>query len=276
MEHIAGQLPYNAHNACCIAVRTIKLLMAPATLILLPPSESKTPGGSLLSPSDVFSETLGESRRSVITALDKFLHQSSNESRQRLLGVRGTLLTQAVRDSKDIVAGHARTLPAWRRYKGVVWTHLDPSTLSPAQRSCLLIPSGLYGLSTGEDPIANYRLRMSVTLFPLGKLSVYWQQAITDALCVHSTNAVVINLLPREHTSAFDIQRVGQHTELINVNFVTSDGSRASGHGAKAAKGMLARAISVEGPKVLDTFDWGGWSTLRQGNAVQVLAPTAH
>ena len=56
-------------------------------------------------------------------------------------------------------------MPAWRRYSGVVWDHLDPASLT--HRAPIVVVSGLHGLVGAEDPLPDYRLKMSANVAPL-------------------------------------------------------------------------------------------------------------
>ena len=87
---------------------------------------------------------------------------------ERALRVHGVLLERAIESSRAVAQGRARLLPAWRRYNGVVWSHLDPVTSSPAHRRRILVPSGLYGVTTAQDHIGDYRMKMNAVLAPVG------------------------------------------------------------------------------------------------------------
>ncbi len=196
-------------------------------------------------------------------------------SRAALLGVRGELLDRALAATGHLVAGTAKVLPAWKRYSGVVWAGLDPATLAPADRRRILVPSGLYGMTSAADPVADYRLRLLVTLGRLGRLSSFWRPTVTAAVARRARGRVVVDFLPAEHAHAIDLATVAAAARLVRVRFVGVDGSRAVGHEAKAAKGRLARAVLDGGLDAIGQFDFGGWRAGIEGDLVTVVAPAS-
>jgi cytoplasmic iron level regulating protein YaaA (DUF328/UPF0246 family) len=118
-------------------------------------------------------------------------------------------------------------MPAWRRYSGVVWTHLEPHSMTPAQRRRVLVPSGLYGVTTGVDLVADYRLKMDVGLAPLGNIAAHWRPYVATVLATHANGATVVNLLPTQHARAIDFKALGGNCRVIDVAFV-GPGRRAT------------------------------------------------
>lgn len=241
--------------------------------ILLPPSEGKRPGGSKGARPGRFDEELDAERSEVTSALGHLLATASPRTLEKVLNVRAALLERAMEASADLVDGRSVTLPAWQRYSGVVWAHLDAATLSPSQRRRILVPSALYGMTTAQDPIGDYRLKMNVSLAPLGNLAAYWRPVLSDVLASHLGGSTVVDLLPREHEAAFDLESLSATCRVARVRFVGADGAAAAGHGAKAVKGVFARRVLEEGLGVLDSFEWEGWRGVRGGNVTRVSAP---
>ena len=108
--------------------------MAAPLLILLPPSEAKTPGGTLRPGVGAFDDALGDDRRRVIEALVTALNRSSTRRREILLNARGPLLERALETTRQLDGERVPRLAAWQRYSGVVWSHLGPASLTPALR----------------------------------------------------------------------------------------------------------------------------------------------
>lgn len=241
--------------------------------VLLPPSEGKAVGGRPGRGGGSLHRYLGTRRAIVVEALAAELAGASAKRREAILQVRGELLDRALESSALVSAGRAPLLPAWRRYTGVVWASLQPATLSRAELARVLVPSGLYGLTSALDPVADYRLKMSVSLSGTGRLSAFWREALTGVVARRSAGGVVVNLLPAEHAAAFDLEQLAASCELREVRFLTRDGKAAAGHAAKAVKGALARALLLEGEPALAGFRHGGWRVRRAGDAVEVLAP---
>jgi cytoplasmic iron level regulating protein YaaA (DUF328/UPF0246 family) len=186
------------------------------TLILLPPSEGKAPGGDgpPWSPG-----------RSALGELD---------------GPRAEVLAAL---GPDHPAQRAPTLPAIERYTGVLYRELDAASLPAAARRRLdrrvLIASGLWGLSAPGDPVPDYRLKMSASVPPLGRLSSWWRPRLTEALAPRVRGAVVWDLLPNEHAAALDWSELAPRRR-ITVRFVDRD-DRTVSHWNKLLKGSLVR-----------------------------------
>jgi cytoplasmic iron level regulating protein YaaA (DUF328/UPF0246 family) len=185
---------------------------------------------------------LAERRLEVVEAL-----ATSRGGNEKLLGVKGDHLLRAQSANTSLVG--AVTLPAWQRYTGVVWDHLDPASLPAADRRRILVVSGLLGLVRGDDPVPDYRLKMSANLAPLGKLSTWWRESLTTELRRLARRHVVVDLLPQEHRAALDLSGLAG----VSLTLVDPTG-KPGGHFAKAAKGELARAILTGGIAALDTW----------------------
>ncbi len=216
-------------------------------MLLLPPSEGKAEGGNRRrSPwtpeAGSFGARLGDRRAKVVDAL---LGEHGGD--EKLLGVRGDHLLRAQSANSSLIG--AAVLPAWRRYTGVVWDHLDPATLTPSAHKQIVVVSGLLGLVRGDDPVPDYRLKMGANLRPLGKLSRWWREALTLELERLSRRRFVVDLLPQEHRAALVLDGV----DGVSLTLVDPTG-KPGGHFAKAAKGELARAILTDGLDVIDSW----------------------
>ena len=247
--------------------------MASEIFLLLPPSEGKVEGGTKGKASGMFSKALQRPRGTMRQALANELRGVSTSRAETLFKVRGELLERALAATKSYVAGSALLLPAYQRYSGVVWSHLEAETLAPFTRDRILIPSGLYGVTTSSDGIADYRLTMNVSVTSISKVAAFWKPMVTEVLTQKTSGALLFDLLPNEHRAAIDGGRLAQHCELVTVNFVSHDGKKAAGHAAKAAKGMFARRILDEGTDAVQSFRWGGWSARQKGSTILVKAP---
>lgn len=190
-------------------------------LVLLPPSEGKAEGGKANTKWSVDSGATGNrisaSRRAVAAAYVK--HGGA-----RVVG--------------------APTLPAYERYTGVVWKHLDLASISAQDRreasKKIFVVSGLLGLVRGDDQIPYYKLKMSARLAPIGSLTKFWLPELTEAVVRLGAKHIIVDLLPNEHRAAIDWSNVSNH---MRVDLVAKSGGRVGGHDAKAAKGTLARHI---------------------------------
>lgn len=172
--------------------------------------------------------------------------------------------------ARSLAAGTAPGLPAWRRFNGVVWEHLDPATLPPAARRRIVVPSAQLGLVRGDDQVPDFRLKFSVSVGDLGRLDRWWRDALTDVLS--RTRGPIVDLLPNEHAAALDLTRLGRR-RVVRVAFVAADGAGAAGHAAKAVKGLLARAVLLGGLDAADGFAWRGWISCVACDEIVIHAP---
>ena len=212
-------------------------------LLLLPPSEGKAEAGNTSRPwaprLGAFGAALETSRALIVVQLRK-----EKGGTQKLLGVGGAHLTRA--QSCNIQLVGAPCLPAWQRYTGVVWDHLDLASLTAPQRNAfikrIVVPSGLLGLVRADDPIPDYRLKMGSRLAPFGTKSKWWNESNTEALVAVVKKKMVVDLLPNEHRAAINWNLLDN---VVRVDLVSHSGAVVGGHNAKAAKGLLARHLLV-------------------------------
>jgi hypothetical protein len=240
-------------------------------LFLLPPSEGKNGGGRAKAEPDRFKSQLLEPRREVIAALAELFERATPDVIGKRLKVRNDLFDRAVAASAALVEGTAKKLPAWQRYSGVVWEHLDPATLTSEVRRRILVPSAIYGLTSADDMIADYRLTMNGPLPGLGNLASFWRAPLTEVLRGVAKRTQVVNLLPSEHARAIDLSKIAH---VIEVGFVQSDMQRAVGHFAKAVKGRFARHLIDHGIESATSFHMTGWR-VEEDAAGFVLVATA-
>ncbi len=248
--------------------------MAAPLIVLVPPSEAKTPGGTMRASVGAFDTVLEEDRRDVIKALIAMLDGSTTRRQEIVLNARGPLLERALESTRHLADERVARLAAWRRYSGVVWSHLGPASLEPAQRRRILVPSSLYGITTAEDRIADFRLKMNVGVTPLGTMSTFWRPKVTPALAAHAQRSTIVNLLPLEHEAALDLGELASTRRVVRVQFLDGEGGTTVGHDAKAVKGILARTLLTEGLDALSTFEWQGWRSVMAEGTFQIVSPS--
>jgi cytoplasmic iron level regulating protein YaaA (DUF328/UPF0246 family) len=242
-------------------------------LVLVPPSEAKTPGGTLRVGAGAFDSALAPDRRRVIEALIATLDGSTTRRQEIVLNARGPLLERALETTRRLADERVPRMAAWQRYSGVVWSHLGAASLEPSQRRRILVPSSLYGVTTADDRIADFRLKMNIGVTPLGTMSTFWKPKVTPALCAHAPRSIIVNLLPLEHEAAIDLEQLTRTRRVVRVQFIDGEGGTTVGHDAKAVKGILARTLLVEGLESLPAFAWQGWRSMRVGDDFQIVAP---
>ncbi|MFC5939126.1 peroxide stress protein YaaA [Corynebacterium choanae] len=212
--------------------------------ILLPPSETKAPGGSgapLRLESLHFAEQFTAIRRTLI---------------EDLLALDDATMAQVLKLSarqRDEVAANrqlltAATMPAIARYTGVLYDALDAATLTEKQQSRLMVCSALFGLLAATDEIPHYRLSGGTKLpyrdstDPAPTMKRRWQEAMSQAL---AELAAADDLIIDMRSGAY--QALGGCDDLVTVRVesVQADGSRkVVSHHNKHYKGLAARLLA--------------------------------
>lgn len=144
-------------------------------LILLPPSETKSDGGTggALDLAALALPDLTPARDAVIDAL---VDLADDPDAPRVLGL-GT--TQSADAARNAEIRTSPTAPALERYTGVLYDAFDAPSLTRAGRARaaerLWIGSALFGAVRATDPVPWYRLSGGTTLPGLGTLRSHWK-----------------------------------------------------------------------------------------------------
>ncbi|MFG1923914.1 YaaA family protein [Cryptosporangium sp. NPDC048952] len=217
--------------------------------LLLPPSETKRPGGDgpALDLSTLAFPQLRDVRERVLTGLTELVGGDPEVALKAL----GLTLGQRDQLALDAALQTAPTSPALFRYTGVLYDAFDPAGLTPAQRKRaadrVVITSALFGAVRGGDLIPAYRFSAGARLPGLGTLGALWKPVLGPALA--ELPGLVVDL------------RSGAYMQLgpvpgaitVRVLYVAPDGSRSVvSHFNKHAKGLLTRALATTTAKVND------------------------
>jgi len=239
-------------------------------LILLPPSETKRPGGTG-APLDAARFSLPALAPQRETVIDALVALSGDEAAAM------RVLKLSERQRGDVMANAALrtspTMPAVDRYTGVLFDALDAATLPGAARRWLgahvLIHSAPFGPVGALDPIPAYRLAAGTSVPGLPPLKRMWADAVTAALADEAP-AFVLDLRSEAYAALGPVP-AQLRSAYVRVLTEGPDGStRALNHFNKHAKGELVRALAQSRPRVasLEGFlRWAresGW-TVRSG-----------
>ncbi len=159
--------------------RTAKIV---TVLILLPPSEGKTPAtaGDAVDWASLSFPELNTYRAKVLEGLGTV---SAHEDALALLGVGASLRADVERNTRL----HAEpAAPAHQVYSGVLYDALGYDSLTAAQRrkadESVLVISALWGAIRFGDSVPAYRLSMGTALPDVGRLASFWKPQLTAAL----------------------------------------------------------------------------------------------
>ena len=210
-------------------------------LVLLPPSETKHPGGAG-APLDLpalSAPELTPVRETLVGALVE-LASDPAAAREAL----GLSAAQAGEVERNAALRTAPTLPALERYTGVLYDALDVRSMTRAQRARadrrLAVGSALFGLVRGSDAIPAYRLSAGTPLPGLPTLRALWKPLLGPLLA--RSDELVVDL----RSSSY--QALAPATGAVTVDVLSErpDGSRSVvSHFNKAHKGRVARLLAT-------------------------------
>ena len=214
-----------------------------AVLVLLPPSETKHAGGDgppLASAALSFPE-LDPLRKELVDELVE-LAGDVPASRAAL----GLSPRQDEEVSRNVTLWSAPTLPALRRYTGVLYDALDAGSLRGAAAARagarLMVGSSLFGLLRATDPVPAYRLSAGSALPGRPTLAARWRPLLDPVLAELVATQTVVDLRSGSYAA------LGRVPGAVTVNVLSErpDGCRSVvSHFNKAHKGRLARALAV-------------------------------
>lgn len=232
--------------------------MTSVPLILLPPSEGKASGGDG-APLDIASlsfDSLNPTRERLVRALARLSERP--RVAQKILGVKGPALEKAKIENASIES--APTMPAINRYTGVMYDAIDYRSLADSARESfaetVIIMSGLFGVVRPFDMIPAYKLKMGASLIRGKACATVWKPLISKSLAAESRYGVVWDLLPNEHSAAWDPAKV-PHETRFTVKFLERrpDGQvKTVTHFSKMLKGALVRHL-VSNPEAASSAE---------------------
>ncbi|MFF0632133.1 peroxide stress protein YaaA [Nocardia sp. NPDC004151] len=210
-------------------------------LVLLPPSETKSDGGSG-GPLDLDSLAMPQ-----LTAVrDKLVTEviglaADTDASRAALGLGKGADAEIARNA---ALRTSATRPALDRYTGVLYDALDAAGFTKAQRAKaearLGIGSALFGVVRAGDPIPAYRLSGGSKLPGLPTLPSLWKPVLPGALRAEAAGQLVVDLRSGTY------QNLGRIPGAVTATVLTErpDGSRTVvSHFNKHHKGLLARAL---------------------------------
>ncbi|MBT0568403.1 YaaA family protein [Williamsia sp. CHRR-6] len=209
-------------------------------LIILPPSETKSDGGTgpALRLEGLTLPTLTPIRRRIADALVDLADDV--EASAAALGLGRTQLAEVARNASLF---SAPTRPALERYTGVLYDAIDVAALSAAARrradERLLIGSALFGVVGATDLIPAYRLSAASRLPNLGTLGSQWKPDLTTAL-----NGLGSDLVVDLRSGGY--RALGPVPGAVEVTVLTEkpDGTRSVvSHFNKHHKGVLVSSL---------------------------------
>ena len=210
-------------------------------LVLLPPSETKQPGGDgdPLDLAALSAPELTGVRTELVEALVK-LAGDVPASRAAL----GVSDKQDDEIARNATLWTGPTLPAVERYTGVLYDALDVGSMTRARRARadarLAVGSALFGLVGARDRIPAYRLSAGSPLPGLPTLRALWRPALSPVLA--ALPGLVVDLRSGSYAALAPVP------DAVTVQVLSErpDGTRSVvSHFNKSHKGRLARLLAT-------------------------------
>lgn len=252
-------------------------------LILLPPSEGKTPadGGDAVDWTSLSFPGLNTCRAQVLEALGTV---SAHEDALALLGVGASLKAEVERNTRL----HAEpAAPAHQVYSGVLYDALGYGSLTASQRTkadgSVLVVSALWGAIRFADRVPAYRLSMGTALPGVGRLASFWKPQLNAALAAASEGELLVDCRSSTYAAAW----TPPPAQTVAVNVFTEAGGvrKVVSHFAKHTRGELARHLlqrrgtAPRTPAELQKAAAGKWTveliegTARKPHALNIILP---
>ena len=199
-------------------------------IILLPPSESKTPHdhGDPLSLDQLCFPELTQDRAHMC---DTLMEISSRERGWEELGVSHRLAPEVERNTEIFTTSAGQAI---NTYTGVLYTALNADTVTHEDRlNAVFISSALFGVVNACDRIPAYRYSMTP------KLATWWRKRLTPVLDDAWGAEIVVDCRSGVY------RRAWPGTNTLPVQVVTeTDGVRKTvSHNAKHTRGLVARYL---------------------------------
>ena len=210
-------------------------------LILLPPSEGKTPAvrGDAVHWQTLSFPQLNTDRAEVLEALGTV---SAHEDALALLGVGASLKDDVDRNTR---LHQEPAAPAHQVYSGVLYDALGYQSLTPAQRKkahdSVVVISALWGAIRFDDRVPAYRLSMGTALPDVGRLASFWKPRITAALAGITEGELFVDC--RSSTYAAAWAPPAAQTVAVNVFTEVAGVRKVVSHFAKHTRGEVARHL---------------------------------
>ncbi len=227
--------------------------------ILIPPSEGK----AKVKPTETRFHETGFRFERQVNQVVRLLSLIEDEDLKSVYGTSPEKALTFHRQNQDVM--NSRCVHAIERYTGVVYEHINWSTISKKGQNFMdkhmLIFSGLFGMVTPKTLIPDYKLKMNVL-----SLQYHWNPVLTEAL---KDEDLIIDLLPQVHRKAYT---AGPNVVPVDFSVINKGKKTAAGHFGKSVKGEFIRYMAENNITSTEQFDsfkydgfyWDGESFVRE------------
>jgi len=218
------------------------------TLILLPPSESKTARrrGRPVDTGSLSFPALTATRRTVLEALAEV---SETPDAYDVLSVGPSLTAEVERNTRWTTEP---AVPVAELYSGVLYDALSYATLSAGAKrranNRLVVMSAAWGALRMSDRVPPYRLSGSASLPGVGPVAGAWREVLDPELSAAAGNGLIVDC--RSSTYAAMWRPAGALADRwVSVAVVREQGGRRTvvSHMAKHTRGLVVRHLLESG-----------------------------
>ncbi len=213
--------------------------------LLLPPSEAKRPGGR--------GQPLSRRRAQSPLAGARAAAQDALAETLTLPDAAGRLVLPAGAREQALAANRcveqSPTMPAIRRYTGVVYDGLGHDALTPAAqrlaRRSVWIFSGLFGVVRGDEAVPDYRVPAAARLAGVGIAGTFWRPHLEGALPALLRSGLIVDLRSTDYAAMWHAPRqLRDRVVTVRMLSPAPDGAlKVISYNSKFAKGQLAAAL---------------------------------
>jgi cytoplasmic iron level regulating protein YaaA (DUF328/UPF0246 family) len=213
-------------------------------IFLLPPSETKEPGGKKMSKALSHKE-LDKTRKLLQQALIEICKTPTLAAKALKLGPQ-----QLAEIQVNLELAQPKCMPALDRYTGTLYDALKDGGVTTAMRTraskAVFIQSSLFGLISAVDEIPNYRLS-AVSKLPGVNLKSLWQAA-HETLWSKYAKEIVIDMRSNSYAELAPVPKT-LSCYTLDVLLEDKRGKRRRlNHFNKQAKGQFLRSALTVGP----------------------------
>lgn len=220
-------------------------------LILLPPSQGKTKGGTEelpyrlvenLSKYNSFKE-LSNLRSEIYEFLLLTISQEDEKTLEKIFEVKGKNLHNVIDVVQDML--NLPTMPAIKRFSGTMFKAIDYPNLLLHQRTNfdenVIFIDGMFGVVRPQDYLPEYKLKIS-SKFNSIDCTKFWKQHLQYILKQITYEKIVVDLLPLDHRK---VVSTSTHSTYLKVTFakIESGKYKEEGHASKQLKGEFISYI---------------------------------
>lgn len=220
--------------------------------ILLPPSEAKRAGGRgapFGRAAAATSSGLAIARAEVIRAVFTLIDTADQDAVAAALALPPATVADSIERTRALL--ESPTMPAARRYTGVVYDGLAFDSLSPEARKVagrsLLIFSGLFGVAAGREAIPDYRVPAKATLPGLGIARTFWRHQLREEMDRLLDGGLIVDLRSSDYEGMWRPQRGSETADrVVGVRVLSPTPKGDLGvisYPSKYFKGRLAGAL---------------------------------